>query len=198
MTLNIELACQYALERLAHEVPVIYTYHSLAHTQNDVVPAVERLAALAGVEGEDWLLLRTAAHYHDIGFIIRTDGHEALGVQMAVAVLPDYGYTPDQIERIGGMIMATRLPQSPHNLLEQLLADADLDVFGREDFPTYNQLLRDELTALHGPISDQEWYQSQLLFLQNHRYWTDAARWLRDAGKQQNISHLAELLAASI
>ncbi len=197
MTPNIELACRYALERLAHEVPAIYMYHSLAHTQDDVVPSVERLAALSGVDGEELLLLRTAAHYHDLGFIKQPDGHEAIGVRIATAVLPTYGYNTDQIERIGGMIMATRLPQSPHNLLEQLLADADLDLFGRDDFLIYNQLLRDELTALHGSISDQEWYHNQLLFLQKHRYWTDAARRLRNAGKQQNISLLAELLAAS-
>ena len=32
------------------------------------------------------------------------------------------------------MIMATRLPQSPHGLLQEILADADLDVLGSAVF----------------------------------------------------------------
>lgn len=194
---NFEQARRYALERLERDLPATYLYHSVAHTRDDVVPAVERLAALSHVTGEDLLLLCTAAYFHDLGFIERIDGHEAVGVQIAAAVLPTYGYTPAQIERISGMIMATRLPQSPTNLLEQFLADADLDVFGRPDFFERNRLLREELTLLQGSISDQEWYRGQITFLQNHEYWTEAAHQLRDPGKQRNLARLNELLNAS-
>ncbi len=45
-TPDFERARQYALERLERELPASLTYHCLAHTQDDVVPAVERLAAL--------------------------------------------------------------------------------------------------------------------------------------------------------
>lgn len=194
---NFEQARRYALERLERDLPATCLYHSVAHTRDDVVPAVERLAALSHVTGEDLLLLCTAAYFHDLGFIERIDGHEAVGVQIAAAVLPTYGYTPAQIERISGMIMATRLPQSPTNLLEQFLADADLDVFGRPDFFERNRLLREELTLLQGSISDQEWYRGQITFLQNHEYWTEAAHQLRDPGKQRNLARLNELLNAS-
>ena len=37
-------------------------------------------------------------------------------------------------EQICGMIMATKIPQSPKNYLEQILCDADLDYLGRDDF----------------------------------------------------------------
>ena len=34
--------------------------------------------------------------------------------------LPEYGYSTGQIDRICGMIMATQIPQTPHNKLEEI------------------------------------------------------------------------------
>ena len=89
--------------------------------------------------------------------------------------------------------MATQLPQSPRTLLEQIVADADLDVLGREDLATRNQALRDELAASGTQISDEGWLASQLQLLESHHYWTAAARSLRDAGKQRNLEMLRSL-----
>jgi uncharacterized protein len=94
------------------------------------------------------------------------------------------------------MIMATRLPQAPHTLLEQIVADADLDVLGRPDFVTRNQDLHVELAAFEGAVDDCDWYRIQLAFLREHRYWTASARSLREEHKQHNIAALADLLEA--
>jgi uncharacterized protein len=189
---DFERAKQYALERLENELPGTLYYHSLYHTRDDVVPAVERLAALEGVEGEALLLLQTAALYHDIGFIKQYDNHEAVSVQIAEAALPDFGYSAEQIEMIGSMIMATRLPQTPQSLLEEILADGDLDNLGRDDFNERSRLLRAEQEARGLHLSDEDWYERQLEFVQNHQYFTDAARQLRDGKKQRNIQALIE------
>ena len=191
---DFERAQLYALERLERELAPTLYYHNLWHTRDEVVPAVERLAAMEGVDGEALWLLRTAALFHDIGFVEQRTEHEAAGVRIAAEALPRFGYSPAQVARIGGMIMATKLPQSPHDLLEELLADADLDVLGRKDFLPRNQALRAELAAAGQPLTDQQWYSGQHRFLQAHRYWTAAARALRDAGKQQNLALLAGLL----
>ena len=174
-------------------LPAELTYHSLAHTCDDVVPAAERLAARLGVGGPDLVLLRTAAYFHDVGFIERRDQHEAVGARLATSVLIYCGYRPSQIAAIEGMIMATRLPQSPRTLLEQILADADLDSLGRDDFMRTSQALRAELARFGPPIPAADWYTRQLAFLRNHRYFTTAARALRDAGKQRNIALLERL-----
>jgi uncharacterized protein len=194
---NFEAAKRYALERLERELPPRLVYHSVDHTLGDVLPAVEELAAREGVNGEALLLLRTAALYHDIGFIEQNTNHEAVGARIVAEVLPDFGYQPEQIEAIRGMIMATVLPQSPRTLLEKIIADADLDVLGREDFGSQNQALRDELVAAGTPLSDEGWYSSQLEFLEKHRYFTAAARALRAEGKQENIEKVKKLLALS-
>jgi uncharacterized protein len=191
---DFERAKRYALERLEWELPPTLRYHSVAHTRDDVLPAVERLATLEGVVEEALLLLRTAALYHDIGFVEQYENNEAIGVRIAMQALPGFGYSPPHIQVIRGIIMATRLPQSPHMLLEEIMADADLDVLGREDFWLRNQALRTEVAAFGTPVSDEEWYSGQLKFMQNHSYFTQAARTLRAERKQKNIEAMKELL----
>ena len=159
--------------------------------------AVERLAAQEGVTGEALLLLRTAAYFHDLGFVEQREQHEAIGARVAGEALPHFGYRPDQIALIEGMIMATRLPQTPHTLLERILADADLDVCGRDDFLALNGCLRAELAAAGNSVGDREWYSEQIRFLRSHRYWTAAARAERDEVKRANIAALERLLLAT-
>jgi uncharacterized protein len=190
-----EAARDYALARLEGELPPDLTYHNLWHTCDDLLPAVQRLVALVGIGQDDTRLLETAAVYHDIGFTVQRQGHERLGAEIAAQALPRFGFSPAQVAAIQGMIMATQLPQSPRTPLEEILADADLDVLGREDFWARNQALRNELAASGTHISDERWLASQLQMLQSHHYWTAAARALRAEGKQKNIEEVRRVLA---
>jgi uncharacterized protein len=183
---DLERASQYALGRLQRELPPQLFYHGIAHTRDDVVPAARRLAELEQVDGEDLLLLTTAALYHDLGFIEQYEDNEVISVRIAAESLPDFGYRPAQVDVVSRIIMATRLPQTPQTLPEEIMADADLDVLGRDDFWTKNAALRAELTAFGKQTSDEAWYRSQLRMLQTHRYFTASARMLRDAGKRQH------------
>jgi len=191
---NFKRARAYALQRLKRELPAALTYHSLAHTRDDVAPATLRLAAVAGLPAEQRMLLHTAAFYHDIGFVVQRSDHEMVGAQIAAETLPSFGYSPAQIEIIHGMIMATKLPQSPCNLLEQLMADADLDALGRADFMISNQALRDELAAYGAHWDDLAWAQEQLCFVGSHQYWTDAARRVRGEQKRRNIELIVKMI----
>jgi uncharacterized protein len=192
---NIELARQYAFDRLARELSPLLTYHSLAHTCDEVIPAADRIAALAGLTGEDLLLLRTAAIFHDIGYIEQHHQHEEGSARLAAAVLPQFDYMPAQIAVIVDIIVATRLPQVAHTLPEQILADADLAILGQADYLPRNAVLREELAALVKPTTDQRWYRDQLDFIRNHRYFTRAARSLYEAQQQINEAAMAALLA---
>ncbi|GAB4437291.1 MAG: hypothetical protein OHK0015_29870 [Chloroflexi bacterium OHK40] len=192
---DFEQARRYALQRLERELHPALCYHSLAHTRDEVVPAAERLAAMEGVSEDELLLLRTAAYFHDLGFVERRQGHEEVGIRIASQVLPGFGYSPAQVTAIGELILATRLPQSPIKPLDAILADSDLDMLGRADFIELNRLLRRELAAFDPPVSDATWYRQQLIFVRDHRYWTPTARKLRDPGKQRNLELLEALLA---
>jgi uncharacterized protein len=194
---DIEQACAYALGRLAHELSPKLHFHSLTHTRDDVVPAALRLAAQLDIDCDDTRLLRTAACYHDIGFIERRDGHEDVSARIAAATLPNYGYSSEQVACIVGMIRATKLPQKPTNLLEQIMADADLDSLGRADFFIRNQALRDELAAFDHVMSDALWYRTKLNFLRSHHYWTAEAASLRGPAKKQHIDELIRRIEAA-
>lgn len=195
---DFEQARDYALDRLANELPSRCIYHCIQHTRDDVVPAVNMLAEAMGVSEEEHLLLVTAAYFHDTGFIYQAQGHEEIGVEIAREVLPGMGYSPEQIDVIDGLIMATKMPQNPQGLLQEIMADADMDSLGRRDFFTVAERLRAEIAASGNPQSDAEWYEFEVNFLSNHQYWTEAARQIRGEQKQRNIAQLQDLLQKSL
>lgn len=196
-TIDFEGAKTYAIKRLSEELDNRIVYHCLSHTFDDVLPATEALALAAGIEdgSDDLLLLRTAAMYHDMGFLIQRHEHEAAGIEIAQSILPTFGYSQTQIDRISGMIQATHLPQSPRNFFEQIIADADLDVLGHSDFLARNQKLRIELANFDTNFTDLEWYSGQLKFITHHQYFTDVAQQKNQHNKQSNINLLRQQIA---
>lgn len=191
---NFEQARQYAYGRLEKELPPGLYYHNLRHTLEDVVPAAEVFARGERVQGEDLGLLLTAAWFHDLGFIEVRSGHEVVSARLALEALPGFGYTALQVKIIQDIIMATVLPQSPATLLEQIMADADLDVLGRDNFLSNNDNLRREMAFFGQEFSDAQWYSGQLKFVESHVYFTATARTLREAGKQKSIAVMKKKL----
>ena len=116
--------------------------------------------------------------------------------RIARQVLPGFGYTPKQVATIDQAIMATALPQSPADLLGQILADADLDVLGTTNFMSRNLDLRRELAQLGKVYTDLDWYVRQLQFQEGHTYFTASAHTLRDAQKEANKAELRAILSA--
>ncbi len=189
---DFEGAIAYAIGRLCSELSPRFTYHNLWHTQHEVMPTATKLARLNHMTEADIQLLEIATAFHDIGFTVVNENHELAGMRIVAQVLPDFGFSSAQIETIMGMILATRLPQSPRTPLEECIADADLDVLGRDDFLARNQCLRKELAHLGQHIPDQQWFEGQLQFALSHTYFSKAARNLRNQKKQANIKMLQQ------
>lgn len=187
---SFEQAKQYARQRLERELSPGLTYHSLEHTSQDVVPAAQVFAGGEGIQGGDLTLLLTAAWFHDLGFIEVRAGHEAVGIRLASEVLPGLGYSAAELQVVAGIIQATVVPQQPATLLEEIMADADLDVLGRDDFWPRNVKLRQEAAFFGKEFTDAEWYAGQLKFVEPHTYFTATARALRDAGQRQSVAQL--------
>lgn len=191
---NYAGAVAYALNRLHTELPAELIYHNSMHTEGDVLPAAVRLAQLSNLAEPDLHLLEVAAAFHDLGQIRTVLWHELVGAEIMSNVLPRYGFSPEEIERVTGMILATELPQTPHNEEQALLCDADLDSLGRDDFFASSKALWKERAACGLVIPWQTWLENQLRFLTDHRYFTPAARALRDEGKRRNIELLERLI----
>ena len=184
--MQFEEAGNYIINRLKTELPAHLTYHNADHAV-DVRTAAENIAKGENIGDDDMRLLLTAALYHDSGFLCCAREHETESCRIAKDALPRYGYSAEDIELICGMIMATRIPQSPKGLLEQILADADLYYLGRDDYFTIAAKLYREL-GLTGVVNDDKtWDELQIQFIQKHSYFTKTAVNLRQANTETNI-----------
>lgn len=191
--INYINAERHIINILENELSPNLHYHSINHTK-DVTAAVERLALMEGITDEDLFLLKSAATYHDAGFVEQYDSNEEIGMRMAREILPKYGYSQEQIDVIDGLIKATEIPQSPKTLLEQIMCDADLDYLGRDDFHDIASLLRRELRE-HGKIdSDRMWDEIQVKFLTAHTYFTKSAISTRQVKKMRHLAEIKEKL----
>ena len=168
-------------------------FHNKEHTLG-VYESAKRYAELEGISSAEKRLLLMAALFHDTGFTKQYENNEPIGVEIAEAMLPQYGYSPQDIKVVTGIILATKMPQKPRNHLQQIICDVDLDHLGRDGFFKKGELLRKEWAIfLKRNYSDREWYKLQIDFLESHQYFTASARNLRDAGVLKNIERLGEL-----
>ena len=85
------------------------------------------------------------------------------------------------------MIRATKIPQQPQNKLEEIIADADLDYLGRDDFFTIGDQLFNELKVRNVVNQESDWDQIQIKFLENHRYFTHTAQTSRGEQKEKHL-----------
>lgn len=181
------------LDKLEKELPAYLYYHNVKHTV-DVVTEVELIGWAEGCADEEILILKTAGLFHDAGHTVAYDNHEFHGTQLAREMLPKYNYTPEQIERICSIIMATRMPPRPDNLLEDIICDSDLDYLGRSDFIPVSNTLFEELKAQNKMGSLDEWNKMQVKFISGHQYFTKTARSLREVNKQLQIERIQSLI----
>lgn len=192
--MNYHAAKAYIIDLLKQGLSSKLTYHGLHHTM-DVLYITEELCLMERVTPYEAILLKTAALFHDSGFTISNQEHEQLGCSIAQKILPTYGYLPQEIEKICGMIMATKIPQSPKNYLEEIICDADLDYLGRDDFYDIGATLYEELKAYNVLKSTEAWNKLQVNFLEKHQFFTKTNQNRRTTKKQRYLDELKEIVA---
>ena len=192
--MNYSEAKTYIITRLRAELDPRLTYHGVHHTL-DVLNVTEQLARECNVSERETVLLKTAALFHDSGFLTTRVEHEAAGCDLVREVLPRFAYTGRQIEQICGMIMATKIPQNPQNYLEDILADADLDYLGRDDFYVIGDTLFDELKTFGVIETEEQWNRIQIGFLKGHGFFTAYNRQHRQPKKLRHLAEIEKIVA---
>jgi uncharacterized protein len=167
------------------KLPEHLTYHNLDHTAYVIEKAIF-LAKELKVSAKDLHLLKVAALFHDTGFIDNPKDHEEKGCKIARGYL-EKGYSTDDLQKIYGMIMATKIPQSPTSLLENILADADLEYLGTDLFEKIGKTLYEELKHFNPDFTEQAWDELQLVFMQKHHFHTEYCQKHREPKKQENL-----------
>jgi uncharacterized protein len=183
----------YILEKLDQKLPKDLFYHGLHHTR-DVYGAALLIAKSEKISNENINLLKIATMFHDAGFMSHYKNHEEAGCKLARKILPEYGFDNKSIKIIEGMIMATKIPQSPKTQLERIICDADLDYLGRNDFQDIAKTLFDELKVYMNVKDEKIWNSIQLNFLKNHQYYTDYSRTRREAKKQKHLKEIIKIV----
>jgi len=163
------------------------TYHSVQHTV-DTLKNAERIALDENINSEeDLFLLKVACLYHDSGYLVTYSGHEEASCNLAKKDLPAFGLNKKQLDKINGMIIATKIPQRPSTYLEEIICDADLDYLGTADFFTGSDSLFLELKKRGLVKSRKDWDSKQVRFIKEHRYFTSTSKKLRE---KQKLIHL--------
>lgn len=187
-------AKEFVLKKLKHELKSDLFYHCYQHTI-DVYESAVKIAKLENIKGNELILVQTAALFHDTGFLTGYCNHEDESVCIVRKYLPQFGYSPEDIDIIVGMIASTKLPQNPTTILEKILCDADLDYLGRDDFFMIANKLLCEWNLNGMPTTLKKWYHIQVDFLANNDYFTGSANSLRQEKKKENLSQILELLS---
>jgi uncharacterized protein len=172
----------FVINMLEEKLPASYCYHNAEHTLY-VMDKVVEIAGQENCTAEEIDLLSTAALWHDAGYINIYDGHEEEGCKLARQYLPEYEYTFNHIEIICGMIMATKMPQSPKTKLEEIIADADLEYLGAEGAAIKANQLFAELKTRDPLLTEEKWNEIQISFLKTHRYFTAYCKQKKEPAK---------------
>lgn len=184
-------AAQQYIFRLLDTLPSILTYHGKHHTL-DVLGVVRALCRRESIAEHQAQLLETAAAFHDAGFLMTYKNHEEKSCELAKEILPKFDFSNFDIDMVCNMIMATKIPQSPKNKLEQILCDADLDYLGRGDFGKIAATLFEEMKNFNLLNDENEWNNIQIRFLQSHQYFTATSRRMRSPRKQRHLVSLQQ------
>jgi len=191
-SIDFDLMRNWILNQLKSLLPENMLYHDIPHTLN-VESAAIRYGKLEGISEEEMYLIRTAALYHDAGFILKYNKNEDFAISMVKSTLPKFGYSDKQIKIICNCIHVTKPNIIPKTLLERIMVDADYDYLGRPDYHLVVEKLRKELYDYGFKMSDKEWLKYQLSFLEEtHEYFTVSAKNIRNYGKSVRINDLKQ------
>lgn len=180
------------------KLPPWAVYHNIDHTLQ-VVDACEEIAEASGLNKKDHDTVLVAAWLHDVGYIDTVDGHEEKSVEHAASFLKENDLPTETAAEILACIRATRVPQEPRNILEQIVCDADLAHLGKKKFFERSELMRLEWELRSGkPIPEVEWLNINIEFITKNTYHTRYARNEFGGRRMKNLIALQERLRTAL
>ena len=149
-----------------------YCYHNINHTLY-VLEKATHIAIKEKISSDKLFLLQVAALYHDSGFVIDPSNHEHESCNLARKNLPKHHFNTKEIYEICVIIMVTKLPQSPKNTVEAVLADADLYYLSTKESPELSMKLYQEWQINQHDLTPKQWVEISDSFIKNHQFHTN-------------------------
>ncbi|MEO7047008.1 MAG: Pycsar system effector family protein [Ferruginibacter sp.] len=171
--------------------PPQLVYHNLLHTKNVVLRSKE-IAQHFELSDREMLIVTLAAWFHDTGYLfVKPSEHEEKSVLLMREFVEKYSLPDDIIAEVASCIMATRMPQKPQNLLEEIICDADTYHFGTKEFKFSNKLAGEEMRQQQlQNFSRSAFDESTITMLKGHNFFTSYAKDLLNTSKKKNIKKL--------
>lgn len=186
----VKQASKFAKTLINNQLPQTMHFHNLLHTQY-LVNAVTEIGFQCKISSREMAIIQTAAWFHDTGYCYAYIGHEDNSIGIAATFLKQEDADASFTDEVVGCIAATKMPQSPQNLLQQIMCDADMFHLADDDYPTYASRLRAEWEfTLTKKYSDEQWRQLNLNMLVQHKYFTDYGKTVLQGHKLANIDKL--------
>ena len=167
-------------------------YHNAQHTR-DVVSAVITICGQYKLSEKECFPIIAAAWFHDTGYLVSgPENHEQVSAHLASEFFTEKGLEEEVVQKICGCILATKVPQQPHNLYEEIICDADLFHFGKPGFMDKSKMLKKENEVFSGKLmSGSDWRAVTIGFMAGHNYFTDFA--IRELAPQKE-AYLSDLI----
>jgi adenylate cyclase len=178
-------------ETILTDLPSSLYFHRLEYAQR-VYNQAFLLCRAEEVDQEDRLLVRTAALILFTGLTQAYHNFENRSSVIARELLPGFKYSETQIDQVCNLILATKQPLHPNNLLEKILIDAKMEYIGRPDYPTQIKLLFQEILEAGTRINGQQFKKQQLELLYEFDFFTLAAKRLREVPRESQMTILEQ------
>lgn len=186
----LEEAEEYVEQFYEDRISEDYVYHNFEHVR-EMVRAIEQIASYYHLTDKELEILRLAGWFHDTGYDKGPEEHEKRSCEHVRAFLTKRQYPEADLKQVLDCIMATRIPYSPQNLLEEIICDADMSHLGTKNYWDRCSRVRQELNLTQKRLmSEREWVNFELDFLHNHHYYTEAALQLFEDRKKKHIKQL--------
>lgn len=190
-------ASEYVIQTLENQLSEKVVYHNLSHTL-EVVESVELMGKRSGLGPEEMEELLLAAWFHDIGYMKDYYQHELRSAEHCSRILTKWNYPSDKTNNIAKLILATQLPHNPSNLHEGIVCDADICYIGKKEFYSRSQILRKEWElVLNQKYTEREWITTNITFLLENQFHTEAAKHFFDVQRMENVNELRQILKST-
>jgi len=165
-------------------------FHDFHHAAS-VVDACRVIGSALNLNDEMIEVASLAAWFHDVGYLDGIEGHEERSVESATSFLQESRYPKEKIAQVAECIRATKMPQRPNNILEQVLCDADIAHLARKDYLQFSERIRQEIEhRMRIKLTRLEWLTMNIDFVAGHRYFTDYAGTHFEKQRQSNLASL--------
>lgn len=171
-------------------IPPDYVFHDLQHTMS-VVESVREIGEGFQLTEQEMEVLQLAAWFHDLGYDKGPKGHEERSARYAREFLESNAYPEARIQEVEQCIMGTFFPQKPETKLERILCDADLSHLGKRTYWDRCTRIQQEMFITRDiKMTQQEWLDFEMDFLNQHEYHTEVASQLYNKRKQKHLRQL--------